>query len=420
MTSIFSNTLPYDSMDKDIKYLSREFLTGGISMPDIQRRPRNLDLETKNLIKSEKKDNDGWSLSYKEEFISSIIEGLSIPSITLAEEKDGTCKLYDGGHRLRCLAQFIHNCFGVQVGNTYYMYNIPLTEEEDKIIKRRKLEECNKCLPITNTTILSDYDRRKFNNKTIRTVIYSNCNEETMINIFNKLNNQAPLSPGEKIFAGSNKIHKFIRSIRNDNLNNFKSYVELRTLHRYTDVVCTAGLFNLLFIPGGDPEPKITIAALDKCSLATWEAEMEQYTNIFINILNDIFDIINKCIEIRNGQKMENIGFDSSKDKCKLYLFYTLGVIVLKKYKSNAVGMSDIINVLNSIDNITFATYLLQFSQLTIENQYMNIYQRNTTSPTNTEHIIVDGVNNPNKSLCIKERALALTTYIHEEMENSE
>ena len=421
MTSIFDNTMTFDSSDKDIRSLVRDFTTGNIRMPDIQRQPRELDLETKNLDKKDKKEDDGWPLGFKEGFIHSIIEGVNIPPITLRETADGRCELYDGGHRLRCLTQFVNNCFGVQVDTTYYTYNSPLNEEESKLVMKRKLEDCVGCRPITSCSVISDADRRKFDKKTIKAITYQDCVEEDMIDIFIKLNNQASLSSGEKIYAGPHPVHRFLRGIRRDYLDNFHECLELRAVHRYSDMIATAGLFNLLFIPGGNPEPKTTIIALTKCTSDRWEGEFpEVKLEMFKTILSETFAVVAKCLELRNGLTMDNIGFNISKDKCKPYLFYTIALMLLKKYDSTASGFGDIDDVLSDMDIDTFAQHLLNFSQLSIDDPHMALFQTNTRTPSSAleseqDTITMDGVNNPNKTGCIKERATAIVNYIKEQ-----
>lgn len=422
MASIYDNAMTHESSDKEIKSLVRDFVTGNIRMPDIQRRPRELDIETKNLVKTDKKEDDGWSLAFKEGFVQSIIEGVDIPPITLRELPDGRCELYDGGHRLRCLAQFVNNCVGVQVGSIFYTYNIPLNEEESKLVMKRKLEDCVKCVQITSCSVLSDADRRKFDKKGIKAITYHDCDENRMIDIFIKLNNQAALSSGEKIYAGPNPVHRFLRGIRRDFLESFHEYLELRSVHRYSDMVASAGLFNLLFIPGGNPEPKSTIVALTKCMETRWLAEFpEAKLEMFTTILSETFGVVEKCLEIRNGVTMDTIGFSQGPDgKCKSYLFYTIALMLLKKYDSAASGFGDIEDVLSDMDIDTFAQHLLNFSQLSIDDPHMALFQTNTRTPSSAleseqDTIMMDGVNNPNKTGCIKERATAIVNYIKEQ-----
>jgi len=415
--SIFDNSISTFSSDKDIKTLVREFTTGFISMPAVQRRPQNLDLETKNLVKSDSRDNDGWSLDFKEAFIYSIIKGVDIPSITLREEDDGRSKLYDGGHRCRCLTQFMRNCFGVQINNTYYMYKEPLEESDARIVLKRSLDECVDCQEITTCSVFSDSERRKFDKKTIRVISYSNCGESTMIDIYNKLNNQASLSSGEKIFAGPHKVHEFLRGIRLDYLTRFHQSIEMRSLHRYPDMNLSGGLFNLLFIPGGNPEPKSTISSLLKFSTSRWDDEFPvEKQDMYKSIIDDLFNIIDKCLEIRNGVTMETIGFDVTKEQAKSHLVYTLGVIYLKKYIPSATGFGDIGNIMEDMDVETFARHLLAFSQTGIANEHMKLFQKNTRTPSSiveTDNATeLQGVSNPNSPPCIKNRARAIIQYI--------
>jgi len=415
--SIFTESILHTSSDKEIKTLVREFTTGMISMPAVQRRPQNLDLETKNLVKSDNRDNDGWSLEFKEDFIFSIIKGVNIPSITLMEEEDGRSKLYDGGHRCRCLTQFMRNCFGVQIGQTYFMYKEPLEDPDVRLILKRSSSECTNYTEITSCSVFSDSDRRKFDKKTIKIINYINCLEPIMIDIYNKLNNQASLSPGEKIYAGPHKVHEFLREIRRDYLARFQQSIEMRSLHRYPDMNISGGLFNLLCIPGGNPEPKSTISSLLKFNSSRWGYEFPvEKQDMYKSILDDLFNIIDKCLEIRNGESMETIGFDVTKEKVKPYLVYTLGVIYLKKYDSSAPGFGDIDNIMEDMDVETFARHLLAFSQTGITNEHMKLFQKNTRTPSsivetdNTTEL--QGVSNANKPQSTKERAMAIIGYI--------
>jgi hypothetical protein len=49
----------------------------------------------------------------------------------------------------------------------------------------------------------------------------------------------------------------------------------------------------------------------------------------------------------------------------------------------------------------------------------MNLFQKNTRTPSSLveseQDIVIDGVNNPNKTHCIKERAIAIANFIGDE-----
>jgi hypothetical protein len=418
--SVFASTKNYSRSDIAIKSLVRDYRSNNIKMPGVQRVPRNfLDtLGEKNLVKSDKKDNDGWPLSYKEDFIKSILTGMHIPSLTLRENDKSELELYDGGHRLRCLTQFLHNCFGVQVGNVYYMYNEMLSEEDQKIIKRRKVEDCCDCVEIEEVRVLSETDRRKFDRSTINTITYHGESDHDMIVVFNKLNNQAALSSGEKIYAGFNKIHEHLRAQKGTFYDDFKNHIELRALHRYTDMSCIGGLFNFLFILG-NPEPGSTIPALIKLTNAKLEIDYtpQDFVN-FESIIQETFYIIKKTIELKNDVNMSNIGFniDLNKPKCKQYMFYTIASIVYKKYYPGDESLENVPNLLEHMPSDNFCVKLVAFAQLSNTNSHMKIFQKNTRKPDTSgeqdEELSANGVNNPNKRPCILARAKSVCDYI--------
>lgn len=132
---------------------------------------------------------DAWSQTRKSKFIESIILGLPIPQLVLAESQDlkGTYIVIDGKQRLLSLQQFA----GIK---------LPAGQEPLKLrgLLVRKELESSKYSDIQKDEQLAPY-LAAFENQPIRTVIVKNWqNEKVLYIIFHRLNTgSVPLSPQE-------------------------------------------------------------------------------------------------------------------------------------------------------------------------------------------------------------------------------
>ncbi len=130
---------------------------------------------------------DAWDSKRKSRFIESIVLGLPIPQIVLAEAKDdrGSFLVIDGKQRLLSLQQFA----GVDA-------NIPPLELAG--LKFRDELNTKTYADLQNDTRLRNH-RNAFDNQPIRTVVVKNWKKEDVLYlIFHRLNSETlPLSPQE-------------------------------------------------------------------------------------------------------------------------------------------------------------------------------------------------------------------------------
>jgi uncharacterized protein with ParB-like and HNH nuclease domain len=132
---------------------------------------------------------DAWSASRKSRFVESLIMGLPIPQLVLAESKrqKGSFIVIDGKQRLLSLRQFAAK----------------KDDEKYQVLKLEKLEARNdlngKSLSDLETNPALAEDLSSFQNQTIRTVVIKNWpNESVLYLIFLRLNTSSvPLSPQE-------------------------------------------------------------------------------------------------------------------------------------------------------------------------------------------------------------------------------
>lgn len=132
---------------------------------------------------------EAWNRQRKSKFIESLILGLPIPQIILAERKDkkGTYVVIDGKQRLLSIRQFFSN---VKDENFSRL----------KLIGLDSLPFLNNCsfTDIENDPNLEDY-ATAIENQSIRTIVIKNWpNEEFLYNVFLRLNTGSlPLAPQE-------------------------------------------------------------------------------------------------------------------------------------------------------------------------------------------------------------------------------
>jgi hypothetical protein len=129
---------------------------------------------------------DAWDLKRKSRFIESVILGLPIPQIVLAETKDerGAFLIIDGKQRLLSLQQFA----GIGTDSPLVLTGLKFREELNSMTYD----------DIQNDARLRKH-RNAFDNQPIRTVVVKNWQKEDVLYlIFHRLNSETlPLSPQE-------------------------------------------------------------------------------------------------------------------------------------------------------------------------------------------------------------------------------
>jgi hypothetical protein len=129
---------------------------------------------------------DAWDSKRKSRFIESIVLGLPIPQIVLAEAKDekGAFLVIDGKQRLLSLQQFA----GIATENPLALIDLKFREE----LNTKTYEDLQQDARLRN-------HRNAFDNQPIRTVVVKNWQREDVLYlIFHRLNSETlPLSPQE-------------------------------------------------------------------------------------------------------------------------------------------------------------------------------------------------------------------------------
>ena len=132
---------------------------------------------------------DAWTISRKSKLIESLILGLPIPHIVLAERHDakGTFLILDGKQRLTTLAQFSGNLPG-SASNNFALRDLPLLPNLEGITYMQIVESDN----------LKQF-KNAFLNQPLRTAILRGWKSEDLLHlVFHRLNSQVvPLSPQE-------------------------------------------------------------------------------------------------------------------------------------------------------------------------------------------------------------------------------
>lgn len=137
---------------------------------------------------------DAWNRPRKSRFIESLILGLPIPQIVLAEDKTrrGKFIVLDGKQRLLALRQFaVGSSFAADEGDGFKSYSLSGLEVRDdlKLLTLKKMEDDDKHAD----------DLNAFLNETIRTVVVRRWPNEQFLNlVFLRLNTgSVKLSPQE-------------------------------------------------------------------------------------------------------------------------------------------------------------------------------------------------------------------------------
>ncbi|MFQ1927661.1 DUF262 domain-containing protein [Aeromonas veronii] len=141
------------------------------------------------ILDPEFQRRDAWDKKRKSKFIESLILGLPIPQIVLAESKDkrGSYIVLDGKQRLLSIRQFAARDDDA-LYNTLKLQSL----EIKKNLNKMNLEKLK--------SSLVDYeDLAAFENQPIRTVVIKNWpNEDFLYHVFLRLNTgSVPLSPQE-------------------------------------------------------------------------------------------------------------------------------------------------------------------------------------------------------------------------------
>lgn len=147
---------------------------------------------------------DGWNGKdrgyYKADFISSIINGDDVPKImeyTLLGDELQKKRILDGGHRTRCIDEFMDGKFPVYIDGNYYYWKM------NENTPKRKGDGHNLVLP--------DSIKKDFSDYTLTVTTYPNITEEDARKKFNDLNHCRPMEVCEVINSHSSILVDLMR-----------------------------------------------------------------------------------------------------------------------------------------------------------------------------------------------------------------
>ena len=138
---------------------------------------------------------DRWSPLYKESFIKSLLMGNDIPKImeyTLKGDVKKKKRILDGGHRTRCIDEFMNSEFGVKIGDNYYYWEI----QEEKTRSKSKNKKMG----------LPEEYKLKFLDYTLTVTTYIDLTDQEARVKFNELNHCNPMNNAEVINSHSSLL----------------------------------------------------------------------------------------------------------------------------------------------------------------------------------------------------------------------
>jgi len=188
---------------------------------------------------------ENWPIKYKQDLISSILNKRMIPMLFFAVLDDRTYIL-DGGHRTRAINSFMDN-----------KYSIVLQRESNLFTVFYNKDNCN---------ILTEDEKRFFDNYPLPIYKYNNITEDESRDIFNDLQHFRSMSNAEICNSYASHLVEYLRNLNNLNVNNFTIYeilefknnsFQLPKCHNYLLV-----LIQLFSYYDGDS----SISALNDCN----------------------------------------------------------------------------------------------------------------------------------------------------------
>lgn len=154
-----------------------------------------------------------WTVDEKEYLIDSIIKGLPIPLILLAQTEDGKLEIIDGLQRLNAIVSFVENRFSI---NEKYF-------DVDQSSRAKQSAKEEKFIPIIDKNKLLDPKVcADFLDYQLAITVYPTNDQEEITNIFSRINSGGKqLSPQEKRQAGmldvlSDTVRRISSEIRGD------------------------------------------------------------------------------------------------------------------------------------------------------------------------------------------------------------
>ena len=165
-----------------------------------------------------------WTVDEKEFLIDSIINGLPIPLILLAQTEDGRLEIIDGLQRLNAIVSFIENRFSIS----------GLFFDVNQSSRAKQTADAGLFEPVLESVQLLDAKNcANFLDYQLAVTIYPTADEREVTDIFSRINSGGKqLSPQEKRQAGmldilSNTIRKISSEIRGDSSEDILTLSEM-------------------------------------------------------------------------------------------------------------------------------------------------------------------------------------------------
>ena len=202
--------------DRTVKDYMKEYHDKETSLPDWQRL-------------------DKWCPEYKQSLIRSILEGKDIPKLyTYRDYVDKKKYILDGGHRTRCISEFMNNKFSVMLKDkNWYQW-----EESPQVKPKRSATKTNK------TLVLPESLKDEFLETFIQVSTYKDIRESDARQIFNDLNHQRPMTPAEVINSWSSLLVDGLRSLNEQKYDGS----DLSYVHKISSMIKNAPTDNHEFM----------------------------------------------------------------------------------------------------------------------------------------------------------------------------
>lgn len=153
-----------------------------------------------------------WEGEYRSDLIESIMLGIDIPKLYLGilREHPGKKMIIDGGHRTRCLVSYVRNQFAWETNDTKVYYSeVPME--------------------LRGNRTMTPEERAHFDNYELTLVCYKNVAEKQARQIFNRLQNAAPMAMADVVNSYEADLVEFFREeVRPRLLNGNETYAHLK------------------------------------------------------------------------------------------------------------------------------------------------------------------------------------------------
>jgi len=183
-----------------LKGYLRRWADGRLNMPKWQRNQQRV------------WDEHG-PFGYRSELIFSIMSGIDLPKIYLGKVVDMGTIIIDGGHRTRAFKSFTENEFSYPDtdpdSDFSHIYYSSVNHASDR------------------SRIFTGEEREYFDKYFITTVTYTDITEHEARNIFNRLQNAAPMSMPDVVNCWESDLVEWFRDVRKDLLDGKDDYKHL-------------------------------------------------------------------------------------------------------------------------------------------------------------------------------------------------